>query len=154
MPSALDPEIQRLAQKLAPALMPWLLREFYAEGTWTPTYTGLATPGATTYTLQSGSYVRIGRAVLFTMTVVWSAATGTGLGLFLLPFPVTNTANQYFAATCRSADITFGAGAPEVEIDPNTIHAYLRYPTSNAGTSNINVEAAGNVIISGWYLTE
>ena len=123
------------------------------QGTWVPTYIGNTIAGTTTYTLQSGSYVRIARAVLFTMTVVWTAATGTGLALYSLPLPVSSTADQYFAATCRSSGITFGAGAPEVEIDNGTQQAYLRYPTSDAATSDINVEAAGNVIISGWYLT-
>jgi len=51
----------------------------YREGTFTPTIFGTSVPGTTTYSAQSGSYTRIGRLVFFTLNVVWTNATGTGV---------------------------------------------------------------------------
>lgn len=58
-------------------------------GTWTPTVTGQTTAGTTTYSTQTGNYVRVGNVVTLTCTIVYSAATGTGnLTIGGLPFTV------------------------------------------------------------------
>ena len=65
------------------------------NGTWTPTMIGQATAGTTTYTLQSGIYVKIGRLVYVVGHMNISGATGTGrvlLGGF--PFAFTGLTSR------------------------------------------------------------
>jgi hypothetical protein len=50
----------------------------YEEGTWTPTVTGSAAAGTTTYSTQNGYYTKIGRLVNINCIVNWSSMTGSG----------------------------------------------------------------------------
>lgn len=50
----------------------------YEEGTWTPVIQGSGTAGTGTYTLQNGAYTKIGRLVVQTFALTWTAHTGTG----------------------------------------------------------------------------
>ena len=68
---------------------------WYEEGTWTPTYFGLTTAGTTTYGVNKGTYVRVGRLVTVTGVMTWTAATGTGgAALGGLPFNIYNGAGE------------------------------------------------------------
>ena len=59
----------------------------YEEGTFTPTLTGQTTAGTTTYSSQSGIYTKIGRKVTVSVSIVVTAATGTGsIRIGNLPF--------------------------------------------------------------------
>jgi hypothetical protein len=51
----------------------------YTQGTFVPTITGQTTAGVTTYTTQTGNYIRIGRQVTGWGVVAGTAATGTGV---------------------------------------------------------------------------
>src|SRR5262245_27947743 len=92
----------------------------FSSSTWTPTYLGNTTPGVTTYSLQQGTWVRIGNLVIVTGTVVWTAATGTGNANFGLPFTAQNVSNQFFSGSVRVDSVTFANSAPQVVISPNT----------------------------------
>jgi hypothetical protein len=71
------------------------LLKWYEEGTWTPTYLGLTTAGTTTYGVNKGTYVRVGRLVTVTGVMTWTAATGTGgAALGGLPFVIYNGAGE------------------------------------------------------------
>lgn len=61
-----------------PASVPFIIPIVSTSGTWTPTIYGSTTTGATTYTVQSGSYTRIGNVITASFSVTWSSATGTG----------------------------------------------------------------------------
>lgn len=50
----------------------------YAVSTWTPTLDG-ASPGVTTYSIQSGYYVQLANLIWAEFVVTASAATGTGI---------------------------------------------------------------------------
>lgn len=86
-------------------------------GTYTPTYLGLATPGATTYTTQVGRYMRIGQLVIVSVFLNWSAATGTGVAVISLPFaPLYTSSVRYAGAAAKSGNVRTavaeaGAGA-------------------------------------------
>ena len=69
----------------------------YEEGTWTPTIVGTVTPGAQTYTVQVGTYTKIGDRVFYSTNVLLSAADGTTAGVLRvsgLPF-TSNTTSGY-----------------------------------------------------------
>lgn len=123
----------------------------YSTGTYTPTYLGGTTAGTTTYTTQAGFYVRIGKVVFFTATVVWTAATGTGNAQVSLPFTAENGTNEAWSAYARSINVTFANGSIEGQITGNTNFVFFLSPATNAAGTNVAVEAAGNLIVSGFY---
>lgn len=116
--------------------------------TYVPTYTGRTTPGATTYTAQDGAYVRIGNAVLFRGRIIWTAATGTGQAQISLPFTAAGVRG---AIAIWTNAVTFANSAPQGRIIPGDAVFLMDSPLTNAGSANINVEAAGEVWFSGTY---
>lgn len=69
----------------------------YAVGSWTPVLAGSTTPGTHTYSVQSGSYEKIGRLVIARFNVAITALGGTQAGNWTitgLPFVNTATAND------------------------------------------------------------
>lgn len=128
------------------------LDNFYVPWTaYTPTYTGAATAGVTTYTTQVGAYVRIGSLVVATGTVIWTAATGTGAAQVSLPFTAQNVTNQFFSGSLRIDSVTFLNGVPEMLIAPNTAVFNLFSPVTNAVGANVAVEAAGSIVFTASY---
>ena len=126
----------------------------YDEGTWVPTYLGSTTPGTTTYTLQQGSWVRIGKVIIATLTVVWSAATGTGNAQFSLPFAASADANQNFSGSVRTVNVTFANSAPQILLQPSNSFFILQSPLTNAASTNVAIEAAGNVVATVTYFID
>jgi len=122
---------------------------FYQTSTYTPTYFGGTTAGATTYSFQQGKWTRIGNLIFVTGAVVWTAATGTGNACIALPVVVAAT--YYHSGVARLVDVTFAAGTPTMEIAPATQHFLLHSPATNAAGTYVAVEAAGNVIFSATY---
>lgn len=65
----------------------------HEEGTWSPTISAAGTPGAPTYSLQSGTYVKRGRWVKISATVTFSGGTlptGSFVNIGDLPFVSNN----------------------------------------------------------------
>jgi hypothetical protein len=135
---------QKLARNLASYFAP-------VEGTWTPTYLGGTTPGTTTYTVQVGHYTRIGNICAFSLRVAWTAASGTGNAQISLPFTVRNVTNYSAVFAAYTINVTFAASGVQAIANANTAFAVLNSPTSNAGSSIVQVEAAGTIILSGVY---
>lgn len=110
---------------------------------WTPTYYGFTTGGVTTYTTQTGTYIRIGNLVVATGYLAWTAATGTGNALIGLPFTAANVANIRYGAMIFPDSVTYGGTGVGGYILPNTNYIILGSPQNNAGSLAVNVEAAG-----------
>jgi len=85
------------ADPAAPGMTSELLDD-YEEGTWTPVIIGTTTAGAGTYSTQTGSYTKVGRQVTVTLSLAWSAHTGTGnMKVSGLPFTSANDSRGYVA---------------------------------------------------------
>ncbi len=113
----------------------------YAKASYTPAYSGATTAGVTTHSAQSGYYIRLGNLMLVWGQVVWTAATGTGnaqVSLPSLPAVISTLGNV------RCSTVTFAAGAPEILT--SGVFFQLRSPTTNAATTPVAVEAAGDII--------
>lgn len=121
---------------------------FYESGSYTPTYLGSTAAGVTTYTTQFGAWWRIGSLVVATGTVVWTAATGTGNAQISLPFTVANVVNQNFSGGVRTVNVTFANSTPQILIQPNTNFFLLQSPLTNAASTNVAMEAAGNIVFT------
>lgn len=123
----------------------------YQVGVWTPTYLGAATPGATTYTTQVGVYTRSGNLIAFSAHVAWTAATGTGVAIVSLPFTSDATTDQRWAVAVQSANVTFANGSIQGVIVPNVAYVQFISPATNAAGTQLTVEAAGTLVVSGVY---
>lgn len=143
--------MQSLAQKLAPIILPILAKLFSIASTYTPTYLGGTTPGATTYTTQAGFYFRIFDIVFFHVRVTWTAATGTGNAQVSIPFTAVNTANMEYVVGVWSSGLTFANGNVVGRILENQNFFTFQSLLTNAGPGASAVEAAGDVIASGYF---
>ena len=123
--------------------------DWYQEGTWTPVIEGSSTAGTGTYTLQYGTYTRIGNRVYYTFNVTWSAHTGTGrLMLANLPFITTILTPRSFPVNVSGVAgsqfyfLTGGTGW----LKPDLIAV-----DATGATSNVNIYASGNIVGVGHY---
>lgn len=78
----------------------------YEEGIWTPVVVGTTTAGTGTYGTQVGTYTKTGRAVSFTLTLAWSAHTGTG-SMYISGLPYTSNATSSYAFAIACYNLTF-----------------------------------------------
>lgn len=147
-------KLQILAERLAPILLPLLLKLFTdSSSSWVPAYFGLSTAGVTTHSIQAGFWTRIGRLYFVNARVVWTNATGTGVAAISLPVTATSTANSSFFIGVRSDGLTF-ANNNVVGRITNANHVRFDSLLTNAAPTAVNVEAAGDVIISGFFYVD
>lgn len=123
----------------------------YETGTYTPTYLGATTPGVTTYTTQDGFWCQLGNVVFFNGRVIWTAATGTGSAIISLPFASQNTTGMRYAVNVFVTNVTFANGGVQATIGPGAAIFTMASPATNAASTTLVVEAAGDVIFSGWF---
>ncbi len=96
----------------------------YEEGTFTPTLTGETTAGTTTYTTQTGVYTKIGRQVTCIVSIVYTAATGTGnMLLGGLPFTI---ASPGAVAALETSGLNWTGGTYLVVFgEPSSTYCYV-----------------------------
>lgn len=126
----------------------------YRKGTWVPTYLGATTPGVTTYTTQVGFYTRLGRLTVATGRVTWTAATGTGVAIISLPFTSINTTDMRYAIPLWTSGVTFANNNIVGTLAPNVSAFSMASLLTNAAPTNVNVEAAGDVIFTVIYFAQ
>ncbi len=121
----------------------------YSTGTFTPVAYGLTVGGAATYSVQAGTYTRIGNRVCAQFYVAWTTHTGSGiLGIAGLPFTSANTgifnyASGFFYNNANVFDVLY-------QIQPNQTQMFLLVP----GAGPTNFVACGsnlNIQCTIWY---
>lgn len=131
------------------------LLDWYEEGTWTPVVAGNTTAGVGTYTVQAGSYTRIGNRVFFNGWVDWTAHTGTGSTYVDgLPFTVANNNNAYGSVSVTTtAAIALTAGnILQARMSVNVKQfLLLQAPTGGGGAAVVPISATGGFMVSGQY---
>jgi hypothetical protein len=133
------------------------LRKVDAGGvvvSYTPTYEGGTTPGATTYSVQVGAYIREGNKVTATGTLIWTAATGTGNARVSLPIAAVNTTDLDYSGGLDLVSVTFANSTPTLELIYNTAYFQMRSPATNAAGALVQMEAAGTIIFTVTYFAE
>ena len=138
--------IERI-RKLEQAVRKLMARSFisYSKGSWTPTYTGSTSPGVTTYTTQVGFYVQVGAIAIATGTIVWTAVTGTGNVRINLPLTPANVTNLNYSGALYSNAMTWANTGIQIFVAPNVALLRLFSPASNAGSTELAIEAAGEI---------
>jgi hypothetical protein len=132
-----------------------LSKLYYDKNTWTPTYYGLTTAGATTYAAngQAGYYVRVGVLIFVAARVEWTAATGTGEAAVSLPFAARNQTSLNQSLVVAPNNVTYTQNYVTSVILPSESQIRFRSPITNAAATNVNVEAAGILVVTGCYVT-
>jgi hypothetical protein len=127
------------------------LLNWYEEGTWTPTL--VLGAGSVTYTSQNGRYTRIGRVVVFSMSIVVATATTPSSTMEIggLPFTPTSTslgavAIQVTGATALATTTWMG----NVESAAKFVRVYT-YAAGNLANPGAYVQAGFSIQISGTY---
>lgn len=121
--------------------------DWYEEGSFTPVASGSSATGSGTYTLQQGTYTRIGNRVFFDINISWSAHTGIGpLVISGLPF-----ASSKECVVFAIPNNIVASGSPfGLMTVSSTIE--IKYYDSAAGTQPpIIIDPAGTIQISGTY---
>lgn len=127
-----------------------LTQIIYETGSITPTLAGSTVAGVTTYVSQTGQYTRLGNRVDFSLTLQWSAATGTG-NPRIGGLPYASVAGQNFAPSIWHSTVTFANGSVAVLLSPSLTTMRLFSPLTNAGATELVMEAAGLIVVSGTY---
>lgn len=132
----------------------------YEVGAWTPAIAGTSTPGAQTYSLQVGQYIRIGRLVYATGVLVMTAkdvATSGQLRITGLPFATANDGNYYAAQISGVGNFGLSAGKSWItaHAPPNMSHITLQEAGDNVGSAVLTQAALNDttaIIVSVTYL--
>lgn len=149
-----DPDILRRLAALESQMQTIKAHEHHdAPQAYIPSYFGLTTAGVTTYVGQVGVYIVYGNVVLFHAWVSWSAATGTGQAAVTLPFTTANVTNRRGSVSVATANVTFAATGVQGIFLPNTNYVSFSTPGSNVAPGAVNVEAAGEIYMSGWFVS-
>lgn len=123
---------------------------------WTPTVVGSAVPGATTYTVQSGSFYRIGNLVLASFSVVWTATTGVG-DLIITGWPYKFGGAQPRAPICSvwPDNMTWPAGTAYFVGfgQDNTTEMILEGIRNGAVSQHMQMQATGTIEATIVYFT-
>jgi hypothetical protein len=131
------------------------LDQYIDQGSWTPIIAGSTAAGVGTYTVQAGTYTRIGNLVFLSGTVTWTAHTGTGNMLIqTLPFTSRNLANYHYDVTVNLSNIVLPAGTVQImgEIQGSSTQIILEGTRTNNTNLPVSMDNTGTADISGFYL--
>ena len=129
----------------------------YEEGTFLPTMFGSTDAGTTTYSLQYGYYVKVGKLVHFQirMTVASSTATGN-MHIGGLPFVVLNDANRGYASinVSYSNNISLPSGSTYMGAYTSAggSHLILIGNTPASAIQYVSVDTSWTGLIGGTYI--
>jgi hypothetical protein len=123
----------------------------YEEGTFTPTAAGTSTAGTGTYSSQLGRYTKIGRLTYFTITLAWSAHTGTGgISIRGLPFSQWSPSGERYSYNIVAETLTYSGQLVTLN-DGSTAFALLQQ-SSNSYLSEVAMDTSVNyLVITGTY---
>ena len=128
------------------------LLNWYEEGTFTPTIIGTTSAGTGTYSTQSGTYTRVGRVVTFSLTLIWTAHTGTG-NIRVNGLPFTPSSVQYVvSAIAYNLALTAGNTLIARTLASTASIELLQSPTGGGAWSAVPMDTSVDaLIISGSY---
>lgn len=133
----------------------------YEEGSWTPTLIGSSTPGAQTYSVQVGRYLRIGNLLFVAGRVTITAKDGAMAGNAViggLPYAARNVTNLLPTFNIgQIGGITFNTSDTQltgIVVNGASVIQLISLESAQSGTSVpvANIAAASDVIFSATYL--
>jgi len=123
----------------------------YEEGTFTPTIVGTVVAGTGTYTTQVGRYTKIGNRVHFSITLAWTAHTGTGsMNVGGLPFTSNSSQSGGYFCAVGVANMTF-SGQIAARIDNATAVGNIYTLSTGSTFTAVAMDTAATFQMSGTY---
>ena len=126
------------------------------DSTFTPTIIGTSSAGTATYSNQVGAYTRIADLCYFQISLIWTAGTGSGdLRIAGLPFTSAGNSTKAYGTAINgyTSNISISAGNYITAYVPSssTQLALAQNPTGGGSVAPVPYDAAGEIVISGWY---
>ena len=126
------------------------------DTSFTPTIIGTSSAGTATYSDQVGSYTRFADLCYFQIHLVWTGGTGTGnLQIAGLPFTSANNATKAYGTAINgyTSNVSLSAGNYLTAFVPSsaTVLSLVQNPTGGGAVAPVPYDAAGEILISGWY---
>lgn len=127
----------------------------YEEGTWTPVIYGQSTAGLGTYTIQVGTYTKIGNRVIFSARVAWSAHTGTGdINISGLPFTSSNVTNNFSVCPLWVNSLTFTGTVLSCYVNVNASTLKINQASSGGAAAGITMDTNADIMFAGHFQTD
>jgi hypothetical protein len=118
------------------------------SGTWTPTLAGNTTPGSNTYSVQSGTYYKVGKMVVLQFAITLSAKDAAMVGaLKINGLPFVPSAITFGATFARIASLALGGTYSQYSgfCSVSSSAIFIAQMGGSAGTwNNIDAVAASN----------
>lgn len=132
------------------------LSHYLEQQSWSPTIIGGTSAGVGTYTIQQGYYNRIGSMIFATVSLTWTAHTGTGdmyVGNF--PFSAKNLSNYNPEALINPSNIPLPGAATSCrgQLTAGSSQILLGVLRSNNTVDPVQMNATGTVHLTITYLT-
>lgn len=135
-----------------PSTNPRMLDD-YEEGLFTPNIVGTTTLGTTTnYLTRQGSFTKIGRRVFIECFVEWTGHDGTG-NLSLSGLPYVSAITKMVGCWHRNLSLSSNSIVQTYISAGQSIIVFKQSMTGTSVESNIPIDVAAGIMISGNYLT-
>ena len=132
-----------------------LVLDWYEEGTITPTLTFGGAAVGVTYTVQTGSWTRIGNRVMFQFSLTLSSK-GVSVGNLLIPNVLPYTASTDAAVAVRITNMTAGVGDTMIAAIATGTTKNVRIDETTAGfvsiLTDVDFSNTSGLLIAGQYL--
>lgn len=128
---------------------------FYQEGTWTPALFGSSVAGANSYTVQTGTYKKIG-ALVFTLGRVTLSAKDAAMAgsIFVGGLPFTSASGLYSAAVINASNFNALTTPITASADPAQTRVGLYKNAPNAVFTAVvaaDITATTDIVLSSAY---
>ena len=128
----------------------------YEEGTFTPTFTASTTNPTVTYGEGTyGRYTKIGRTVFINVRVQLTAMSSAGSGNIRISGLPFTPQGQYFQLSVGNRSGWTTAGPDIAYVEPSPVYINIGYASAGgmAFTTQANLAATSDVMVSGFYTT-
>lgn len=121
------------------------------EGTFTPTIVGGTTAGTGTYTVQSGIYQKIGNRVHFSISMAWTAHTGTG-NMLIGGLPYVPAISEVAVCAMEPDGLTYAGDFVHALVVGSVNEFRVRTGATGAVVAAVPIDTSAAIKVSGSYL--
>jgi hypothetical protein len=126
----------------------------YEEGTFAPNLTGTSSAPTITYTVQSGTYIKVGRMVTVFIRLSWSSFTGGGGNLRITNLPFTGATDSDECGGSVGIATSFSTAPVQNQVDSSSTVLFFFTNTANTSSTVAQVGASGSLHTTTSYTTD